>query len=892
MLIYLIIYFLILINLIHSIDLSFLTVNYFTKEEDEMNKLLKPIIQSYITSNKNILNNLPLSEQCISKLNKTYFITQDLYSDTERNKNNTQKLLYYYNKLIYSFIKNQQFFDSPEICQDNYINVNSKDNRNSNLEKLTYISVFIKNEDSYYNELKSNKNNMMINFFGVCVVDGCEKDDYIKLIEHIINYININNTEKNNTDNNNINLKEKIFILYMDNKQDEKIYLKILKLIPLIFILIHILFLIFNKLPLYLYNLILLIFCCQNEKTRKKGSIKIKRVLSKDKGQLVPKDANNPFNDINSSSSSINSNIDKVNEMINLLFNTEKNFETLMEYNKQNEYFNDTGLSYNNGIKGLSMIFFLFGNVFIALYNSPIIEQNRNLFFNDLKSLRYFIFYFGIKYSPKILICCSGYSLFYKFVCFLDDKVESEKEIQKQREEKENRLKSEDLNSNSSNDKNKINEKKKSVGSKIFNFKSLVSVKYLYIFIGYQIHKYILYLLIISFFLFSFYEVVSYFHGPGLVWDYFNQKMIEPSFKIEKLIPLLFGLQGYILTFIIKEKISILNYFNIVYQEIFYFIISTIIIFIGYKKNLKIDFFFKILILILFLVRILFYFIFNLNIRDYFSFQTYQSYGPFYTSIIYNYIYYLIGIYFGMLNYIIQKKYSYLECKKNKKIYLISGVKIIEIIKKRKNFPHFLGIMFFIILLLNNFLQPILIYIFQFIYKNSMIECMENYDKSIFVVIFMMIDTDVIILGINIMGLFMYLKGNNFINNFLNNNYWSIFNKFYFSYILLINPIILYVIYISETKIKFDINNCFLISFICAILVFASTSIFFIIFELPYKKPLKYLLKLSEKEINDERYNNIENTFNYSQIESQGELLEESNSDDDEYLEDEEDEDD
>ena len=852
--------YILLIKIIISIDSDSI------KEQLESNILLKSIIQSYLSSNYSIIDNLSLSEQCISKLNNTYYITKNLYDDNvEKNRNDTKISLYYYNKLFAYSSKNKNDFGVPEMCDI----INEKDSKFISLkEELMYILVSIENEESYYDILTNNNSNLYNNLIGLCIVKGCEADDYIKLINNIINYINNSQNNKNG----------EISIYYKNNYLNEKFYFKIVKLIPLIFISFHLIFVIFNKLPLYLYNFILCIFCCKCKKEEKKGNIKIKRILSKDKGQLVPKDANNSLNNI--STSSINSNIDKI-ELVNLLYNIDKNFEALMEYNKQNEYFNDIGLTYINGIKGISMIFFLFGNVYIALYNSPLLEINSNILYNNLKSIRYFVFYFGIKYAPKLLICCSGFTLFYKFNCFLDDNVESEKEIKKQREEIN---KNEDSNDNE--DKNKSNKRKKSTG---FNFNSLVSIKYLFIFFGYQLHKYILYLLSISFFLFSFYEVISFFHGEGPILNYFQKNIVEPSYKIQNIFFLLFGFQGYLLPFIRNDKNNILNYFNIVYQEIFYFIISTIILFVGYKKNLKIDKFFRITILILFIGRLLFYFISGfINIRNYFSFQ---SYGQFYTSIIYNYIYYLIGIYFGMFNYIIQKRYLYMECIKNKKSYLINCVKIIEIIKKRKKYPYFLGIIFILILFLNTFSQQILLYIFG-LTNNSMKESMISYNKSIYVELFMIVDTDIVILGINIISLILYLKGNNIINNFINHNFWSILSKFYFSYILLINPIILYVVYISESKIKFDINNCFLYTFICGILVFALTCFIFIVFELPYKKPIRYLFKLSKKVINDERFNNIENTFNYNQIENQGELIEDSNSDEDDDVDDDEDEDD
>lgn len=861
--------YILLIKIIISIDLSFLDLSDSINEQLESNYiLLKSIIQAYLSSNYSLIDNLSLSKQCLSKLNNTYYKTKNLYDDNvEKNRNDTKISLYYYQKLFAYSSKNKNDFGIPEMCD----NIDEKESKFLNLkEKLIYILVSIEIEESYYDLLMNNNSNLYNSLLGLCIVEGCNDDDYIKLINNIINYINNNN--------NNV----KISIYYMNNKLKEKIYFKILKLLPFIFIIFHIIFVMFNKLPLYLFNYILCIFCCKCKKEQKKGNMKIKRILSKDKGQLVPKDANITLNNI--STSAINFNIDKI-ELINLLYNIDKNFEALMEYNKQNEYFNDIGLTYINGIKGISMIFFLFGNVYIALYNSPILEINSIVFYNNLKSLRYFIFYFGIKYAPKLLICCSGFTLFYKFTCFLDDNVESEKEIKKQREET---IKNEDSNDNEDNSKN--NKRKKSTGYKLFNFNSLVSIKYLFIFFGYQLHKYILYLLSISFFLFSFYEVLSFFNGKGPLLNYFHDKIIEPSYRIQNIFFLLFGFQGYLLPFLRIDKNNILNYFNIVYQEIFYFIISTIILFVGYKKNLKIDKFFRITILLLFIGRLLFYFISGfINIRNYFSFQ---SFGQFYTSIIYNYIYYLIGIYFGMFNYIIQKRYSYMDCIKNKKNYLINCVKIIEIIKKRKKYPYILNVIFILILFLNTFSQQILIYIFELITNNSMKESITSYNKSIFVELFMIVDTDIVILGINIISLLLYLKGNNIINNFINHNFWSILSKFYFSYILFINPVILYVVYMAESKIKFDINNCLLYSFICGILVFTITCFIFIVFELPYKKPIRYLFKLSKKAINDERFNNIENTFSYNQIENQGELMEDSNSDEDDYVEDEEDEDD
>ena len=51
------------------------------------------------------------------------------------------------------------------------------------------------------------------------------------------------------------------------------------------------------------------------------------------------------------------------------------------------------------------MIFLVFGNVYIAIYNSPLMEPNIYTLYQNLKNLGYFVFYCGIKFSPKILLC-------------------------------------------------------------------------------------------------------------------------------------------------------------------------------------------------------------------------------------------------------------------------------------------------------------------------------------------------------------------------------------------------------------------------------------------------------------------------------------------------------
>jgi hypothetical protein len=145
---------------------------------------------------------------------------------------------------------------------------------------------------------------------------------------------------------------------------------------------------------------------------------------------------------------------------------------------------------------------------------------------------------------------------------------------------------------------------------------------------------------------------------------------------------------------------------------------------------------------------------------------------------------------------------------------------------------------------------------------------MEKYKRDFFSQMIMLFDSDIFVLSVNGLALCMYLKGdNNIINNILCHSLWSIFNRFYFSYILLINPIILYLFYNLETKILFNISNCFLYTFICGIFVYFISMIIYITFELPFKKIIRFWFNLNEHILNKERLNNIETTYSFKENE-------------------------
>ena len=865
-------YLLILIKIISSLD----SFKFFERNDSSaidvcLDTIIENITNQLRLNNLSLIENLSISDSCKRQFNDSFFNEDDYIN--------------YYRKFIIDSSLNKNNIYSYYNC------INKKYNNFS----FQYLTVLVNGDQTIYDVLNTKNINSSSYLIGLCIVDGCTNEEYKKIILKIIeHYTNLNNFKENNINdtnnytihnndtnsndtknkdiNNNINkdkyLVSEIEIYTLNDKADKsKGLMKFFEYLPCIIILIHLFFVIFNKLPLYLYTLCQFIFCCKREnktpsRESKSSNYSYNLLKKKDKNKIKNQSFNPVNSDRNPSAITLFSNADNFQKSIYLLFDISKNLSSIIVYRKQSEISNDSGLSFINGIKAISMIFFLFGAVYNALYSSFLVEKEETVFFHHLKNFFFSIFFVGIKYAPKLLLCCSGFSLFFKFICFLDGKVENEEDISRQNiddigTEKEKRESG--SIASSSNTNSFYNQLKKSASKVVLNKNNLISFRYLLYFYGKQFHKYIIFILFLSFIFFSLNKIVLFFQTLMPVWSFFVEKMVNSVKKFQYLfLPFLIGYKSHLIPSITNKNENILDYLYLVFQEIIYFLFTTIIIFIGYKKNIRIDRIFKIIYIILFVFRIVFYCHKKLDDKNYFGYN--NEYGKFFTSILYNYTYYIIGIHFGMINYIIQKGYSFRECSRQNKVYLINSLRVLKTTKRRsKKYLYIISIVCGFILLFNTFLQQIIL-LFYNLNKDNI---MKNYKANIFTQILMFIDSDIFVIAFNLMALCLYIKGDNNLNNFLCHNFWSIFNRFYFSYILLINPIILYVIYVNETKIIFNISSCFLYCFICGILVFAISIFVCAAFELPYKKLIHFWIKLSEKVSINERLSHMENTYNY-----------------------------
>ena len=861
----------------YSLNLDYLNSGLQLREDNRT--ILQKIIQSIIGAAMETANEIDImssiSFECQKTLDRTFFILQKNDSDSEE----LYLAQYYYSKILLDSSTNVNDLSSYSNCMDRS---HQYDFTNSTRKpiKPVYITLFVDYRE-FLLEFFRTGNRTISYLVGICFVKNCNDDDHKIILTKIMNKIGLVKE-----DDKNFNLK-----VYSLNKEDYNPgWLKVfLRFLPLHVITIHLFIVLFHKYIEYLFKKIKSIFC----ETHKKRKIMYRMYNKIDDLDVSPTTS---FTKSGISSSSSKSNSAKPHQnfrnYIKVLFNIENNFDFLIKMDDKNEIHNDSSLSYMNGIKGISMITIIFGFVFINLYNAPITKQTADNYYDNMTNPLFFIFYFGIKYAPKLLLCSSGFSLFYKFMCFLDDKFESEKTIKKMQEEEKNKDNNNNNNNtisnlNASADKSKEFTNSKTTSSfyssssersRKIKEKLKLPSKYYFLFIASQIHKYILYLLILFFILFSLFDFGLLFIDLGPMWNFFNKNVIDPSKKLTSILPSLICFQGYFLNSL--EKDSILNYFYLVYQEVIYFIISTLIIFLGYKYHLRIDRFIIGTMIVLWLSRLIYYsFNDNLNVKEYFSFY---GYFLFYNSLLYNYLYYLLGIYFGCLNYVIQKRYNYYECDKSRKTYLLGFTRLLKIIKKKSKLLYYtLGIVFLVLIIFFTFDQYLLFKYndlscdYEDDYKNHIPQLLDLYNDDKFISVIMSLDTDIVVLLVNLMALFFYLKGENFVYDFLNLHFWGIFNKIYFSFILLINPVILYVFYITESRISFNMQNCYLYSFACGILLFSLVILVYAIFELPYKKTIRLFLKRNEIKVGQKALGYMEsnNSIMYKQIELKGDLM-------------------
>ena len=782
------------------------------------NKLLqsKEMKNAYVTLIRNFLKDILKNNTSKYKLDPKFNETIMKYL----NNSETEYIFeFYLIKFIIDSSKNKDDITNYRECTEKYYtyedlkNTNEKtgyylinvDKRlNSIIRKEKCANKSISEKDKIRFSCNENDTINFPSFFfeelsysvGLCLplfqVENLE-NNIINLIIEISLYDNFNLLEFQDKDNAN----EELNVIIMNNtdskfnKENTKIHLDdLIGFIPLIIIIIIIIFMFIEKLP---------------KKILKKYFLKN------------------------------NENIDlKEFENFQKNFFLKENWNELFDYSHPKmKINNDSNLPYIKGLRGISMIFTLFGFVYFTLFNSQVFIYSSKSFLNLLKSFFYPVFYGGIRFGPRFLLSSSGYILSYKFISFIDNNNNNLNNFELN--DSKNKIKTNDDDDDDESEIDK-NEHNKNYLNEKNNFNN-ITLSLLFRFYFYQIHKYILYIITLSFCVFSLpnlYKIESLFYPKkkGIFlkpsWKYFYYEYID---EVKTTLNLFLGfLSLFPFKYLDINNSNFLFFFWLFHNEVIFFIITSLIIYLGYKYKLKIDIFFIIIIIITIIIKIILHFTLNPFSHEILYYYDYD-FGSIFINPLYNYDFYLIGVYFGMLNFTIQKDFTIDKAKQQEKNFLFNLIEQVEFLKKKT-------------ILLKFFLFCIFFLFTLFPYSHFFFKDFDKAEKFIFGSFnnfILCFDIEIIIFCSHLLLFLFFIDYENIIHNIFSSSFWLIFNKLYVSFIITIFPVILYILFHNEIRINLNIYNCFYYSIISSFFGFFISVFCYIFFELPCKRIIKLI---------------------------------------------------
>ena len=209
-------------------------------------------------------------------------------------------------------------------------------------------------------------------------------------------------------------------------------------------------------------------------------------------------------------------------------------------------------------------------------------------------------------------------------------------------------------------------------------------------------------------------------------------------------------------------------------------------------------------------------------------------FGRYFISAINNYPYYLVGVYFGLINYALQKGISADEAASDQRDYLFSPIQnVLFYNNKPKSFFYSYGFIILAVIVAASLSQGISI---------RLIGINETAESSIMNYLYQ-IDIDIVLLALHWILFGFYIKGDNFVNQIISLDVWGMWNKLYFSFCLSLPSVTLYFIYHSNNRIYLTFGNIFFYSIIVTIFTLTASSILYLLFELPYKRVIKFWQK-------------------------------------------------
>ena len=569
----------------------------------------------------------------------------------------------------------------------------------------------------------------------------------------------------------------------------------------------------------------------------------------------------------------------------------------------------DSGISFVKGLRGLFLLFFILGNTLEAVYQYPL-QKTYNQYFNS-NSLS-FLFFFN-RCSKSVFLSLSAFTLCYKIICFFDNEIEKSelkdfninidkinpdiinssiqeeqprkrskpkskkrKSLGSQNSSKSNSNSSDNIqnaniskqnninNSTSGNSSTKLNMSKSSSGdlSKMplmskFNsviteikLKNKLPFKSFLIFFFRQLYKFFLFIIVVLFYRYFYYEFVS-ITTENPMWEFIKNSYVN------KLVPkYLCSIIFLYFPFYLEANNEIkYDFFDIIILEISSFILFSIVLFIFYKKNFRLDIFLIILFVIGLGIKIAVYYIIlspkiNDKETDVYTDYFYPSKGftnKKYTLILNNPLYFFasisIGLFFGLVNYAIQKSAKTIK-DFGDKLYLTIPIWFVKKLKKR---ALLYSIIFFVVFIFY-FIWSGLSYNAMFLSKKELEEDAKAnafFDNQA-INIYYSIDVDIFVFILFLAITPFNLIGENIVSSFLEHEYWNIFSRPYFSFMLLVQTVGTNILYRMNTHVNNDITTIFFFAIINIISNIIFGMLIYILLEVPFKKINKFIFRKKE----------------------------------------------
>ena len=703
--------------------------------------------------------------------------------------------------------------------------------------------------------------------FGVCLLEGECNSTQIGHIFDTVNNLFLSPFQYYTNDN----------ITILDYRKERKEYLRagffLRYFCPFFFIFIQIIFMIFKIIPVKIFGFFL----------------KRKYLRELDKKDNDQKDNIDDFINTFSLSNQIAL---KIRKCFSITEITED-----LAYSEKSELFKDKDLTYLKGMKTLGFIFLIFGFNFIILYNYPLCLSGAEERRKYLKSRRVLYLIFSFRLAPAILLSTSGFSLSYKFLNFLDKKLANiipdgslplnNDENNKEKDNTNNKSDEEKLdNIDKIAEKIEVGKSMESSGekgtsstnddyyentfgikfynkdiarstlNKMFEGQKVNDITLLsqittdkiptsmyFNFILRQIHKLVFLILGITLFRYAF---------PILLVVVGNSPLMYYLFKT-----FFQNLGGYFLNIIfvgnfidlfkkVKDEDPVKYFptklFCIPISEFNYFIVCTILIFVCYKKKFRLDIILVVLILIFLTFKIVFITTQLKNMNPG-MFYTDTDYQKFFFNPIFNFDFFLIGMFFGVMNYVVQNGIEKKKVLIKERPFVQLPIYLLKYTDYHKNKNVFRFI--FIILLLLFSLNAIPIFFISGF--DSIIPSEEDKNPNIAFVIISLFDIELFVFSFHFVLLSSYISGRNIFFRIFNSRFSSYWMKLSYWLIFGIPTFAYLIIYMNEANLKLN----FFIVIIYSAIIFINSSIIavllFLFLEMPYKKLIKLYFNINSE---------------------------------------------